>query len=128
MGPLPESGMMEMKMKNLLVVKSGAFSTTLNTWKAMPKASVTPKDYSLKVSGVEYSGSKVMITGGGHVPVYTYLEMPEGVRWFAGCFAAGTAIEVVDPTPKAEVKAEAPKAPEAPEAPKAPEVKKPAKK
>ncbi len=113
-------------MKNLEVVRVEGFVTALNVYKNMPKVANTPSGYTLKVNGTEMKAPEVATTGGGAFPSYTYLLLNGTPRWFAGVFASGTAVEVVDPTPKpveaAPAPAEAPK-PEAPaEAPKAPEV------
>lgn len=84
-------------MKQLQNVKSGPFTTSLNPWKAMPKASKTPEGYILKVDGKEIKAPDIAITGGGTFPVYTYLKQGDEVKWFAGSFESGTAVEITTP-------------------------------
>lgn len=84
-------------MKALSLIKSGNFTTSLNSWKAMPKASKTPEGYSLVVDGATVASPNIAITGGGTFPVYTYLSLNGEVTWFAGSFEAGSAVAVIAP-------------------------------
>ena len=103
-------------MSQLKMVKFGALQTSLNPWKAMPKANKAPADYTLKVNGKELKTPEVMLTGGGAHPAYTYINHDGQLFWFAGQFAAGTEVEVVEPKVEAPKPAEQP-TPQ-PEAPK----------
>lgn len=96
-----------MSSKSLQMVKSGALRTSLNAWKSMPKANKTPKGYTLTVNGAELKDPQVMLTGGGAHPAYTYILLNNEVKWFAGHFESGTAVEVIDPTPVEQPKAAA---------------------
>lgn len=85
-------------MKNLTCIKQGAITLSLQPYKQMPKADKTPTGYTLKVGETELKHPQVMLTGGGVHPAYTYINDTNGIRWFAGHFASGTAVEVIDPT------------------------------
>lgn len=118
-------------MKALQMIQCGALRTSLSPWKSMPKAHKTPKDYVISVNGADLKGDQVMLTGGGAHPAYTYIQHDGSIKWFAGHFATGTAVEIIDPTPvatPAPAQAEQPKAEVPVEQPKAEQPKKSNKK
>lgn len=96
-------------MKALSVLKAQSLQISLQPYKAMPKQSKTPEAYSLKVNGAEVKAPNVALTGGGHFPAYTYLNLNGEVKWFAGHFESGTAVEIVDPTSPVDAKLKADK-------------------
>lgn len=92
-------------MKNLSILKAGNFAISLQPYKAMPKQDKTPKDYSIKVNGADVKHPQVALTGGGTFPAYTYLNLNGEVKWFAGHFDNGSAVEIVEPQSQAATEA-----------------------